>query len=1238
MSTAASLPLDALTGAYSRAVLDAHLPEMVQHAELTQASFALFVIDVDHFKTINDAYGHSRGDEVLRDIASRMRSAIRSSDSVFRYGGDEFVVVLHGADRALAEHFAGNILESIRAKPSPGDPEVRLSLSIGVAIFPEYGRSAEALFRCADRRSFLAKRGGRCRYVADDASRLASLVPSAPIGRLLEREAALEIARQVLASMGSERVAVIRVAGPGGSGRTRFLRELAALAGLKNYSVVSVDGSSSSDGEVPQPSVEAARSAQRRRALVGEKLREALAVPGLSGVLVTVDDLPGLDFGTFERLRQLLAAAHDRPVLIAYGTESSNARSLTHPAVRLQASVELKPLSPTGVRLWLRSSLRWEPPDSFVTWIGEQTAGLPAKLQAGVLFLIERGLLRRFGGEAWTLDPAYPSLPLGRRLGTVRRLDLSRLPADTTAFIGREQEVDLVNELIDSGRLLTLKGPGGVGKTRLALEVAAMRTADFAHGACFVELASATNQGSLVSAIAAAVGVRERPGRSMLQAVRDYLGMKDLLLVLDNFEQVVDCAPVVSDLLRSAPKLRVLVTSRSPLRITDERVFEVPPLALPLVVDEVRAAQALASPAVALFVERAQARCLGFELNDALAAGVVELCNRLDGLPLAIQIVAARADELSVGDMLSGRHDILRLAGPRDKSSRHQTLQDVLEWSYALLAPSEQQLFAELALFRDGCTATAVEAIGSWRGPVTGALLALSEKSLLQAVPGPPEPRFLALATVRQYAHERLLERGAAHPLRRRFCAYFASLARRGELGLRESEQRGWLLRLDADRQNLEQALEWCVAEEDWEVGFSLCAALGPYWEARGSWSLGRRWCEQLIPHAERVASPLMHRLLLWGGRLSGLQGDRTTAAPLLARAGAESECVGDRRGLAMALFMQGWLEQHLGSRYAAGRQLIERSLPLFEELGDHTYRAAALLELGHIAIELGDYGEAQELCERGLKLSRDIGYAAGVAESLYQLARVERARGRFGEAMRLLDEQRSIGEAMDDKRGLARATLYAAELARSQRDYDRASQLYEQNIAICRQLGDNYGLARSLKDVGEIARHRGELERAAALYEESTFLLRNTEDVAEMTWVLRAQAEVELARSGWTQAASLLEQAIGLKHDNLVFMMLALSSLAAARGQLGDLEGAARLMGASDNLLEGVGEIVALDDKAQHAERVAAIRARMPDCAFERAHAEGRSLDLEAAADYALERRSVCRSSIPEGSVPHSR
>ena len=516
--------VDPLTGAYSRGLLAPRIAEELSRAARSTTGFAVLLFDVDYFKSVNDAYGHGRGDEVLLHLCERVGTLVRGYDMLFRYGGDEFVLLLPDTAEADAVRIALRVVAGIRSTDFPGEPPLRVSVSLGVALFPKDANNAEDLIACADRRNYLAKQRGRACAVADDAESDARPVSS----RMLERDVPLSTVHDFLTRLRIERRGALRVAGEPGAGHSRFLEAAAHAAKLRGYHVMDA-----ADPELPDtpPS-----------AIV------LLADRGTDGVADLIARIPA-----------------DIPLGLVYATVNGADRPPGE--LPIQDHVELLPWSPAALRIWLRTTLGSEPSMILINWLAERSAGLPGRAQRELDRLTAGGWLIRAEHGALTISPILLDKPKRHR---------HQLPVPVTELVGRQHETVQVAQLLAERRLITLVGPGGIGKTRLSLAVGAAVADRFGDGAVFVPLAEATGAELVVPVLAHVLGVAEVPGEALTDTVLNHLADQSLLLVIDNFEHVLSASPFLGQLLSAASGVRLLVCSRERLGLYGEQVYRVP--------------------------------------------------------------------------------------------------------------------------------------------------------------------------------------------------------------------------------------------------------------------------------------------------------------------------------------------------------------------------------------------------------------------------------------------------------------------------------------------------------------------------------------------------------------------------------------------------------------------------------------------------------------------------------------
>ena len=636
----------------------------------------------------------------------------------------------------------------------------------------------------------------------------------------------------------------------------------------------------------------------------------------------------------------------------------------------------------------------------------------------------------------------------------------TNLPVQRTGFVGREKEVAAAKELLlrPDVRLVTVTGPGGIGKTRLAVQVATGLVERFPGGAHFVPLASLSDPGLIVSVIVQTLGIREGGSQSPIVVLKQNLQdslRAPMLLVLDNFEHLVQAAPTVADLLAISPHLKIMVTSREALHVYGEHEFPVPPLMLPDV-RSMPSVEALSQyPAVALFAQRAVAVKPDFDLTRENAPAVIEICARLDGLPLAIELAAARVKVLSPSALLARLASRLQLltGGSRDLPQRQQTLRAAIDWSYDLLTAPEQKLFRRLSVFVGGCSLEGAEAACDTRGDLGLDLLdgiaSMVDKSLVQQVDqATGESRFVMLETIREYGLEKLAASGEEALTRRAHAAYCLVLAEEEPTGKSGEE---WLQQFEFEHANFRAALEWLIETGDAQWGLRLGAALFRFWEMREYFAEGR---DSL-------------------GKLLKLPG---AAVPNRARA--------------RALFAAGALASGQGD-YASADALIGESLEIARQSGDKQGAAVFLNALAIIALDRGDVSVARSLFEESLILWRELDDQKSVARSLSNLANIVKLQGDNGGAGFLYAEALSIFRRIGDWTGVAWSVNYQGDVARDQGDSAAARTLYEQSLAIFRELDNRWGIAGTLADLGSLASEEANYPTANSMYRESMKLFQ---------------------------------------------------------------------------------------------------------------------------------------------------
>lgn len=727
----------------------------------------------------------------------------------------------------------------------------------------------------------------------------------------------------------------------------------------------------------------------------------------------------------------------------------------------------------------------------------EQLGAKTLQAPAPFIWIIERCLAKdprqRY---ASTRDLARDLAALRDRLANTpareSRPGPQNLPVQRTAFIGREREEDALRQLLSRAdvHLVTLTGPGGIGKTRLALQVAGKMADQFPGGLCFAGLAAIRERDLIASAILQVLGVRETGNKFPEDALMEYLGglSQPMLLLLDNFEHLVAAAPVVAQMLSASPKLKIVVTSQAPLHIYGEHEYPVPSLELPdpKSLPSVEVLSHL--PAIMLFLERAQAMKPRFALTKENAVAVATICARLDGLPLAIELAAARIKLLPPSAILARLESRLNLltGGARDLPTRQQTLRNTVEWSYSILNSSEQTLFRRLSAFAGGCTLEAVEAVCDTKGDlgvdVLEGMASLVDKSLAQQVEqAEKDTRFTMLSTIREYALERLAESGDISATRRAHAAYYLVLAEEGAGDI--TRQPEWLDRFDIEHENFRSAVDNLVLIGDAEWAMRLGTALFRFWETREHLTEGRTAIGRILEMEGAAARPkLRARLLFAAAVLAAAQGDYESAQPLFEESLETCVKLNDRRGVAVAINALAVNARDHGE-LAAAAQLFEQCLGIWREVGgDSTAIARALSNLASVMKRQGKYERALSLFEECLSTFRQAGDGSGIAWTLNYLGDLAREKADFVLARSYCEQSLSEFRRLHDDWGIASTLCDLASLSCDQGNNAEARRLYREGIKLFKQLGYNRGIARAIECLAVNASAQSEAEQSLHL------------------------------------------------------------------------------------------------------------------------------------------------------------
>jgi len=804
------------------------------------------------------------------------------------------------------------------------------------------------------------------------------------------------------------------------------------------------------------------------------------------------------------------------------------------------------------------------------------------------------------------------------------------LPLQLTSFIGREREIAEMKYLLSATRLLTLVGPGGTGKTRLSIQVASDLLDQYPDGAWFVELAPISDPLLIPRTTAIAIGLRDEPQRPVIDMLCDYLRGKHLLLVLDNCEHLVEaCAQMADTLLHACPQIRILASSREALGIAGETSYLVPSLELPDM-QNLPTVEALSQcEAIRLFIERASAATQNFKVTDDNASSIAQICHRLDGIPLAIELAAAKVRALSAGQIAQRLDDRFHLltGGSRTAMPRHQTLQAAIEWSHNLLTASEQTLFRRLSVFVNGWTLEAAESVcaddsslGRIRSEdILNLLEHLVNKSLVSAEEWQSETRYRVLETMRQYANEKLVESGESNALRDKHLEYFLNLAETAAPHLIRPEQLEWLAQLDADYENLRAALEWALSKETAELSLRLCAALGRYWYMRTIWLEGSKWLKSALSKTAQNSTPAEK-----AARVKALYEDAELADQLddfermknsaelsltLAQKGSDQRDISIARfEMAKMYFRQGDNEKAL--------PLLEQSYAKFQELNDSYWQSTSYHWISKILVTQGKLKNAERDLPN-LELAHKAGERSNLAEVLFDYSFALYVSNQISEAKKYAEE----GDALLKQIGAnsSRFSILFAELAWVNGDYQQARALYMEMRERFGFLGEKNIRSGVTANLGILVMEEGNLDQAQAYLEEALTITRKIDrkyfvanHLAGLGNIFYLQGNTGKCKQNFRESISLAKE-FG-RHTKIMPLLLLQNCIS-----IQNPESSARILGAIDIAQRERGRTIGPWLKHFYSRAETHAREKLGDAAFESAFADGQKMSLDEALDLAL-------------------
>jgi diguanylate cyclase (GGDEF)-like protein len=1119
---------DPLTGVYSRITLEQRLKEEIERAIRYDTPFSIILLDLDHFKSINDGFGHRRGDQILIEFTGRLRKLSRRSDILFRYGGDEFLFLLPNTSKVQADLLANRLLEEIASQPFGQSPPILLSISLGVAAAPEDASTAEVLFEKVDQRHYVAKRLGRGRVISEDPQRDNSLLPFDEGARLLERDEALSSLHDFLMSLPDHRRGVFIVSGPPGSGKTRFLAEAGKLARLQGYEVIALHGSPALKNRVYGDLSEAARQwsilppPAAGVEVFGEGLQSLVEEKGRSGLFFQVDQFADVDWATRDMLQQyILSSSPEITLGLVYSAESGNAQRLFPAGTPLREIISLEPLTPQAIHIWLRSMLGWEAPEKFTNWLHQQTGGLPGNVRNGLHYLVDHNVLVH-QNKSWEFGADYTQESLKEQLGFQSVHPPLSLPSMPTGLVGRENEIQEAKRVLGSSRLLTIIGPGGVGKTRLALQVAAELQDEFPSGVFWIPFSAVTGTEMVLASIAAALGFTFYGGEDPEVQFFNFLREKQLLMLLDNLEHLSGGVSVLSRLLERSPKVKLLCTSRERLNLQGEAVLLLHGMQIPAnaFLEHIEGFSA-----IQLFLQAARLIEAEFALTESNKTFIIQICKLVDGLPLGIEMAASWVRMLSPEQIAQEMVKNLSFlsANQHDRPLRHQSLRAVFEQSWILLSPEERKPLARLSIFPSHFSREAAAAVGQADLQILSNLL---DKSMVQAA---KDGRYTIHEVIRRFSLEKLEgDVPTWETVHQNYVEYYAGFMLEASKSLYGRQQVETLNLINQEIENVLHAWKWCIDHAQWKQIDQILQSLFLFYEIRG-----------LVQEGDKVL--LLAQVLL--ETIDEPEAGEATSLQLL---------------LGRILVRRGVFARRL-ALYEQSQSLTENGLEIFHRHGRTQEQAFTLLKLGQLFEEFGDYEAGQKACQEGLILYQSLDDHHGTAQVLNELGVITYQCGRYAEAEKYTQESLNIFRQVEDTWNLAMVLVNLGNVESELGVYHRAQEYYREALELFEQVGDMAGKAAALNNLGDVARELAEFDQAQAYLQQSLNLYQQLGNRYGQSVAMCNLGEVLNRKHEVTKAHQILQQSLAICDEtgNRTGMAYALVTLGAILTQQGDYENA---------------------------------------------------------------------------------
>jgi diguanylate cyclase (GGDEF)-like protein len=1156
-----------------------YLREETDKGQRYGTPFSLLLLDIDLLSNINQAYGHSRGDQVLLEIAHRLKILVRDTDFLFRLGGDEFVILLPNTRKLRAGILASRLVNKIFSTPVPGTPPLSIALSVGIASFPEDGITPALIFNVAGLRHDLAKRQGGRGFVSDGPPVSQDGIIAPPI-KLIEREQALEALDTYFDSLPLQGRGALRVTGASGTGRSRFLVEVQNKADLLGYAVLAIRGSPLFQNRL-YGALQEATSGMRNLPLPMKGIKvfaEAVAnwiiAKGKLGLLVTIDDLQHVDIATRKFLEQLFFAG-EIPLfgLVFVKDETGDIRQFPQ-NIPLQEPIELQPLSPAGLQAWLRQTIRWDAPEEFIGWLQQQTQGLPYAIQQGLEYLLAEDFLK-LSQNAWICarDPAQ--IPLSIHIASLAVAPPHNLDrcwvSSTSNFFGREQEISQLKKALLEHSLVMLVGSSGVGKSRLALQVSRESMDQFPDGVFFVRCSGIRTLNWLIAEMIDTIRPPYSGFPSQSSFLTDYLRGKRMLLILDDYEQFVDGSQWLVDFLERAPETHIFVTSKERLVIPGAFLLELQGLPYPdddedNLLDEL--------PSIQLFQHNVLIHPVGSHPGASEIESVAQICRLLEGMPLAIEMAAAWVQVIPPAAMTAKlQKDITLLRGAQaDLLGQNRGFNALLEFLWKKLSASEQTVLSKLSVFEGFFSAEAAKAVAD-ASPFF--LEALADKLLVRRA---NSDRYEFHELVRLFASQHMRVESRPWVLARdRHSEYYLHLLhdfekiKKGNVGL--------IAQVRANLQNVRAAWSWAFSRGRLEIAHPALQGMAKFYHQAGLNSEAENAFGIAIEQVQALGSEpanLQPEQQLTLGELLALQSgilnqrgkyqqaieaaqsavelcNQTGSFVLEASAHMEWAKALDRLSMpaealkhareAMVLAQSAaHFENQVEALRLQGAILIpvnpsealatfQKALNLACDRSDRQQEAAIRLRVGLLHMLNRNLQTAREEYEKALSVFSDVKDPVGYISALTNLGKLSFSTGDHSSARSYFEQALQTSQEAGNPWSVSSNLLNLGQSCQRLGDYESSRAYFEQAMAISREIGEWGNEAVSLSSLGCIALQTGDARSAEKYQRESLALISGRENFLIQSAALNRLGNALAQMERFEEAEAAYQQAFQLRH-----------------------------------------------------------------------------------------------------------